>query len=451
VIRLTRLAALSIALSILFAPSTRAATPADTLADGTRIERWTLTNGLKVVTRSAPGSGAVAITLGYRMGIDDDPAGRAGLAQLLGELAFTAAAGTQPERAPGELDSQRPLGWSYPVLRHVTLLTEVASLDRFPQVLAQVAERAKGVTVDEAQLGVARARVKKELAQQLFGEPTVILNHQLREIARGRSDGEIVRHASGSEIERATVAEIQQELRAWYCPANAVLSLVGDFGAVDVHALVERQFGSIPGGAARPEPAIAPLRPATRAMRRDGAPIGTIGILAPALSDSSHPSFYMATMVLGSMCQESWNKGTQGASRYQFALVDEPELFRLFPDVPRTEGDPGRLVYTLRLVTDVLPTLVIPDDDFEQVRSSMTAILGGPMPRAQRTALATNPGLLHSLARGQAACELRMGPVFWERYRRGLEAVSPSSVSLWKDWFEAPAHQVVLLLTPNPK
>ncbi len=451
-IRLTRLATLSIALSVLFPISARAAAPADTLADGTRVERWTLANGMKVVTRSAPGSRAVAITLGYRMGIDDDPAGRSGLAQLLGELAFTAAAGIQPERVPGELDSQRPLGWSYPVLRHMTLLTEVASLDRFPQVLAQVAERAKGVTVDAAQLGVARARVKKELAQQLFGEPTLVLNHQLREIARGRSDGEIVRHASGSEIERVTLDEAQQELRRWHCPANAVLSLVGDFGAVDVHALVERQFGSIPGGAARPEPAMAPLRPVMRAMRRDGAPIGTIGILAPALSDSSHPSFYMAAMVFGSLCQETWNQGAaQGASRFQFALVDEPELFRLFPDVPKTEGDPGRLVSTLRLATDILPTLTIPDDEFDQMRSSMTVVLGGPMPRAQRTALATNPGLLHSLARSQAACELRMDPGFWERYRRSLETVHPGSVSHWKDWFEAPAHQVVLLLTPNPK
>jgi predicted Zn-dependent peptidase len=219
---------------------------------------------MKVVTRSAPGSGAVAITLGYRKGSDDDPAGRSGLAQLLGELSFTAAAGKQPERAPEELDSQRPLGWSYPVLRHMTLLTEVASADRFPQVLAQVAERARGVTFDAAQLGAARARVKKELAQQLFGDPTVVLNHQLAEIARGRSDGEIVRHASGSEIERATVAELQQELQRWHCPANAVLSLVGDFGPVDLHALVEKQFGRDPGRCSRvpsPRPPRCVLRP----------------------------------------------------------------------------------------------------------------------------------------------------------------------------------------------
>lgn len=446
-----RCAALSLAFAILLPVHAWSAAPSDTLADGTRVERWTLANGLKVVARSAPGSRAVAITLGYRMGIDDDPAGRAGLAQLLGELAFTAPAGNQPERIPEELDSQRPLGWSYPVLRHMTLLTEVANTDRFPQVLAQVAERARGVKVDAAQLATARGRVKKELAQQLFGDPTQVLNHQLGEIARGRSDGEIVRHASGSEIERATVEEIQTEMQRWHCPANAVLSLVGDFGAVDLHTLVERQFGSIPAGAPRPEPAVKPFQPATRAMRRNGNAFGSIGVLAPAVSDTSHPYFYLASMVFGSLCQDQWNQRGAQASRYQFALVDEPEMLRLFPDVPKTEGDPGRLVYLVRVATDVLPSLVIPDDDFEQMRSSVRAVLGGPMPRAQRAALADNPGLLHSLARSQAACELRMGPEFWDRYRVVLDRVHPSTISLWKDWIESPSHHVVLLMSPNPK
>jgi hypothetical protein len=161
----------------------------------------------------------------------------------------------------------------------------------------------------------------------------------------------------------------------------------------------------------------------------------------------------MASMILGSLCQDQWNQQakTPQTNRYQFALVDEPEMIRLFPEVPKTEGDPGRLTFLVRVACDVLPTLVIPDDDFAQMRGSVTAVLGGPMPREQRAALATNPGLLHSLARGQAACELRMGPEFWARYRQALERVHPSTISLWKDWFESASHHVALLMTPNPK
>src|SRR5262245_46878999 len=173
------------------------------------------------------------MTMAYRMGMDDDPAGRAGLAQLLGDLAYTAPAGDLPARSPEEMESLRPLGWSYPVLRHVTLLTEVTDTGRFPVVLDQMARRMRDVTVDDAALKASRARVKTELRDQLFGSPAQVLNHQLREISAGRTDAQMLAHASGSDIDKVTVKEAQNGLRRWHVPANAVLSLAGDFGVVD--------------------------------------------------------------------------------------------------------------------------------------------------------------------------------------------------------------------------
>jgi hypothetical protein len=72
------------------------------LADSTLVDRWTLPNGLRVVTRTIRGSGVAAITVGYRFGRNDDPAGRNGLAQLLGELAFMGPAGDIPARTIGD-------------------------------------------------------------------------------------------------------------------------------------------------------------------------------------------------------------------------------------------------------------------------------------------------------------------------------------------------------------
>jgi hypothetical protein len=426
--------------------------PADSSADSTRIERWTLPNGLRVVARWAPGARMVAMTLGYRAGMDDDPAGRAGLAQLLGDLAFTAPAGELPARDPAEMGSLRPLGWSYPVLRHVTLHTELADTDRFPIVLDQMARRMRDATADEASLKAARTRVKAELVQQLFGAPTQVLNHQIREIAAGRTDAQMVAHASGADLDKVTVREAQAALRKWFVPANAVLSLAGDFGAVDVRRLVEQRFGAIPGGAAHPDPPAARLRAATRSLKRSGPASGAIGVLAPALTDSTHPAFYMAAMVLGSMCEDTWNRGVANPQpRFQFALVDEPEMMRLFPPVPEDETDPGRLVYRLRAAAEQLPTLIIPEPQFVRLRTSVSTVLGGPMPAEQRAALRGNPGILHTLARGQATCELRMGAAFWDEYRRRLERVRPAHVSLWREWMNAPENEVVLLLTPKPQ
>jgi len=437
---------LLLALALPITPA-RAQTAPD---DSTRTERWTLPNGLRVVTRSIPGSRSVAMTMAYRMGMDDDPAGRAGLAQLLGDLAFTAPAGDLPARTPGDMESLSPLGWSYPVLRHVTLLTEVTDTGRFPVVLDHVARRMRDVTVDDAALKASRARVKSELREQLFGQPAQVLNHQLREIAAGRTDAQMLAHASGADVEKVTVKEAQEALRRWHVPANAVLSMVGDFGAIDVKRLVQERFGAIPGGVAQPETPVK-LAPTTRTMRRQGSSSGAIAVLAPALTDTTHASFYMAAMVLGSMCEDGWNRGVQPQPRFQYALVDEPEMFRVFPPVPAGENDPGRLVFQLGSATEQLPSLLVQAFEFAKLRTSVSTVLGGPMPAEQRRILRSNPGVLHTLARSQATCELRMGPAFWDDYRRRLDQVSATSLGVWQPWMDDPKHQVVLLLTAQPK
>jgi hypothetical protein len=319
-------------------------------------------------------------------------------------------------------------------------------------VLDQLARRMRDVTVDEASLKAARGRVKAELREQMFGSPAQVLNHQVREIAAGRTDAQMIAHASGADLDKVTVKEAQQALGRWHVPANAVLSLAGDFGPLDVRKLVEQRFGDLPAGTPAPEPAPAKLQAATRTLKRPGPAAGSIAVLAPALTDSTHPAFYMAAMVLGSMCEEAWNQNAREPQpRFQFALVDEPELLRLFPPVPEAEGDPGRLVYRLRSMTDQLPVLIIPEPAFVKLRTSVSTVLGGPMPPEQRLILAQNPGVLHTLARGQATCELRMGPAFWDEYRRRLERVHHSRLSTWQAWMDAPDHEVVLLLSPNPK
>ena len=85
--RLVRLAAV---FALLVASAPRSAFAA-VLADSSVVERWTLANGLRVVTRHIPRARDVAVTVGYRFGMDDDPAERPGLAELVGDLVFTSA------------------------------------------------------------------------------------------------------------------------------------------------------------------------------------------------------------------------------------------------------------------------------------------------------------------------------------------------------------------------
>jgi hypothetical protein len=430
------------------AGASAAAVAAETLSDSTVVSRWTLANGLQVVSRHIPGAGAVAVTAGYRVGSDQDPANRPGLAQLLGLLAFTAPAGDVPERTREEIESQRPMGWSYPVSRRSTLLSEVATLEQFPGMLSQVAARMRGVQVSETQLRSGIAEVRRELGEQLFGRPDLALHFQVREVALGRTDEDLLRRAGGKELDGLTVQEIQGHLGRLYNPSNAVLAIVGNVSKVDLPALVQNLFGSIPAGTPPPPLERPALAPRSRLILRNdtGGSLGVVGIIGPALSDSLHPSFYLATLLFGTRFADVWKpkNGEPARIPFQFALFDEPELARFYPPVAPNERSTDALAQ--RLIDDVreIRNTIVPQSVYGDIKASVMWQFGGPLGSSILSQVRKDGSLLHQLARTEAARELQGGGAFWSDYRRRFESTH-SGAGPWVDWFCSPERQVRLL------
>src|SRR5438093_1542124 len=205
-------AALALSVTLALPRAARAETGPVTLPDSTVCESWLLPNGLGVTTRHVPRTSAVSITVAYRIGNAGDPTGREGLARLLAEAAFTAAAGEIPERTRDEMESLRPLGWNLEVGTRSTLLTEIAS---------------------PAQLPVA-------------------------------------------------------------------------------------------------------LRPGLRQITRSdlASPLGVVGIIAPALTDTAHPEFYLNALVIGSLCKDQWDPPAPPlTTRFKYSALDDPDLVRIYPPV----------------------------------------------------------------------------------------------------------------------
>jgi predicted Zn-dependent peptidase len=57
---------------------------------------------------------------------------------------------------------------------------------------------------------------------------------------------------SMSDLDDASLEDIEQFFRTYYTPDNAVLSITGDFDREEARRLVERHFGPIPRGGGRP-------------------------------------------------------------------------------------------------------------------------------------------------------------------------------------------------------
>ncbi|MFN8587712.1 MAG: hypothetical protein U0704_07890 [Candidatus Eisenbacteria bacterium] len=421
------------------------------LPDSTTTDAFRLANGLEVRVRRVPGAAGVAMSVAYRAGHAYDPAGREGLAALLAELEFTAPAGDIPERTREEMDGLRPQGWGLQVNDRLAVLTEIATRDRFPGVLHQVAARMRGVQPTAGDLTRALASVRADQGQRRLGRADLALYYRVRDLARGENDEQLLRRATARGLEGLALKDVNALLRRTFVPANACLAIAGDFGDMDLHALVEHEFGGIPAGAAQPEAAVAPLVPGRRSSPFLGLdqPIGTVGVIAPAVEDTLHPAFFLAMIISGPYVTNTLGRPAAPlTSRFQYSLFDEPDLVRFNLSPAAGETKPEVLHEQLSWLMDKLSETQLERGMFEAVRHNVLWLVGGPLPMSVREQMRRQPGSLGTLATGMASRTLWKGDAFWAEYLGRLQTTLRGH-NTFAAWLTDPSHQAVLLLTPK--
>jgi hypothetical protein len=419
------------------------------LADSTLAESWTLACGLKVVTRHVPRAGAVAITVCYPAGTDRDQEGREGLSALLAEVAFTAPAGTAPERRREEMDEIRPMGWVVKVTRRFTQLTENASHATFPGVLHQVCERMRGVTVTQSVLDAATAQVRRELATNYNDRPDRALYYLAGELSGGASFEAALRRGSGAGLQRLAARDVQRFLGDRFSPSAAVLSIAGNLQGYDVRRMLEYELGSLAAGDPAPPVSWGTLSSAQASIGRNDLPEprGVIGVLSPNLDDPRHPGFYRFAVIFGSFCASRWGPPDPPlTTRFQYSLTDDPELARYYP--PIVVGQTRTLEEELRLtLADFM--LAAPDSQTQtKLAGGVAWLVGGPLPRDLVLRMRQDPATLTALGSNLAARALYGDDEFWSTYRRRFES-DPLDFGAVSQWFTDPEHHVQLLFTPE--
>ena len=422
------------------------------LADSTTLERFTLPNGLEVVTRHIPRAASLTVSLGFRHGSDADPRDFPGLARLLAEVAYTAPAGGTPERSRQEMDSIRPQGWALRVNPITTVLTEGASRAQFPGVLHELAARLRGVTVNEEAVRHALATTRTGLGELYFGDPGRLLMSQARELARGRTPADIVAIASGRALERLTAKRVQAELARVYVPSNAVLAIAGDLSAWDIASLVRSEFGGIPAGTRLAEPPPVRLDSAAVLMRRPevASPLGVVGVIAPAFQDSLYPSFVLAMVLISTQTDPQWGRPEPPlATRFMFSVLDDPTLATFYP---RLRPEQSTLQALGREFDDRLSEMMemtITAEAYQAVAHSIGWLFGDAMPPGVVGQMRQDPAALNQLGANDALRALLGSDAFWSRFRARLAPEGLAGVSTWADYLNAPSHRSLLLLLPR--
>src|SRR5215471_18612333 len=433
--------ALALALAATGPAPARAGAAPDTLPDSTWVQRWTLKNGLDVSVRHIPEGNAVAAVVAYRIGRDMDPPQREGMADLLAELQLTTPAGDIPERSREEMSDLRPSGWNLQVTPRFSLISELSPPERFPGLLRQVATRMRGVTVTDSVLARARRVASLDLGDRYFKSPEVALFNRLRDVAAGVDDETALRRASGRGLKPVTVKEAGERLKRLYVPANATLALAGNFEGIDIRKLVESLFADIPRGTPITEPPQPVLKAVGRVIHRDGLtePLGIVGVIAPAITDSLHPSFYFNSLLIGHYCEEDWGAVSPPLpGRFRYPIFADPQLAQFFPPLAPGETDADQLGIALQDAVEKLANSMVDPDIPKDIRVNHAWILGGPLTPSLRARMASHPGTLHTLASTMAVRALWGNEAFWDRYlARFMDPKGPGG-DLWAEHFQSP-------------
>ncbi|WP_407662196.1 M16 family metallopeptidase [Nakamurella lactea] len=284
------------------------------------IERHVLDNGLRVVLSPERGAGVVGIAVHYDVGFRSEPQGRTGFAHLFEHLMFQGSESLPKlehfrlvQSSGGVFNGSTHFDYTdyYEVLPAAGLergLFLEADRMRAPMITAENLANQVDVVSEEIRLNV--------LNRPYGGFPWILLPPVLFNSFANAHNG----YGDFVDLKAATVADCAEFFDSYYTPANAVLTVCGDFDPGMALDLAGSHFADVPHRPAPVRPSFAEPGPSAvnRVVHHDElatAPALAVGWRLPDPADDL-PG-YLAHVLLGGVLSDG------EASRLQEHVVTE--------------------------------------------------------------------------------------------------------------------------------
>jgi len=245
--------------AVLAAPP--AAGGAPTAAPRIPVEQYSLPNGLTVITSRDDRLPVVAVEVRYLVGSGNERRGRTGFAHLFEHLMFQGSASYDHEYfKPFE-----PIGGS---VNGTTSQDRTNFFERVPSNYLELAlfmesDRMENFlpVLTQDKLDNQRDVVLNERRQRYIDQPYGLAHEYLQ--AALYPEGHPYRHTTigdPADLREASLEDVRGFFSEYYVPANAVLTVVGDFDPGRLRQLVELYFGHIPAGQRTAPPRPPPVQ-----------------------------------------------------------------------------------------------------------------------------------------------------------------------------------------------
>lgn len=384
---------LLLATVVLITGSSRAQTPK------IKFEKYTLTNGLKVILHKDSTVPVVAVTALYHVGSKNEDTGRTGFAHFFEHLLFEGSENIKR----GEFDkyvTNAGGALNANTSQDRTFYYELLPSNQLKLGLWLESERMMHAKIEEIGVNTQREVVKEEKRQRIDNQP---YGSMLTEILKRAQKGNPYSWAPIGSLEHLNAAKLSQFIdfyKTFYVPNNCVLSIAGDINIEETKKLVEAYFGPIPKGTKeipRPEFTEKPLGGEIRDSIPDNIQLPAViqAYRAPKQGSDEYYAFRLLSTILSGGPSSRMNK----------ILVDEQQIALQAAAIPFFNEDAGLFINlaianmgvkpeplekVMDSIVNSLKAGLVPEKEFQKVKNQVqTAFI---------SANATMAGIAESLA-----------------------------------------------------
>ena len=284
-----------------------------------QFEKFTLSNGLKVIVHRDISTPIVAFNVLYNVGARDEDENHTGFAHLFEHLMFGGSVNIPNFDEPlQKVGGENNAFTSNDITNYYITLPK----ENLETAFWLESDRMLSLAFTEKSLEVQRQVVIEEFKQNYLNQPYGDVWLLLRPLAyqihpyKWATIGKEISH-----IENATMQEVKDFFNTYYTPNNAILSVAGNIELDEIKQLTEKWFGGIPSGNNNnrnlaKEPS---QKEARRLEVKRKVPANAI-YKAYKMCSKTHPDFYATDLLTDIL-------SLGNSSKLYISLIKEQKLF----------------------------------------------------------------------------------------------------------------------------
>ena len=258
-----------------------------------QFQLMTLPNGLRVIFSEDHSTPIVHVQLWYHVGSKNERPGRTGFAHLFEHMMFKGSQNVEPDLHTSLIAGVGGRSNAY-TTEDETVFWQTFPAQYLPMVLWMEADRMATLRIDDTAFKREREVVKEERRMRIENQPYGRLNEIIFDNAFTTHPYKHPTIGSMADLEAASVEDVREFHNTFYVPANATVTIVGDFDAAQTVQLVNQYFARVPK-AANPVPRDIPKEPEQtkekRAVVQEAWPLPAV-VVGYHVTYDGHPDAY---------------------------------------------------------------------------------------------------------------------------------------------------------------